>query len=100
MTDPTEMLKKSGYRPSEDEQWAGGDPSNGVLHLPDEAKAKVGDVVRLKSGGPRMTVVDLGEYKGPSYEPLLGCQWFALDHNEPQYYRFPARSLVPVEKAT
>ena len=42
----------------------------------------VGDMVRLKSGGPRMTVVD------PDAEPNRGygspkrvrCQWFASRH--------------------
>ncbi len=35
-----------------------------------------GDIVMLKSGGPRMTVVDVGTYGG---EPKVKCQWFAGD---------------------
>lgn len=33
-----------------------------------------GDLVMLKSGGPRMTVVGVGTYNG---EPKVKCQWFA-----------------------
>src|SRR5690606_5709936 len=33
---------------------------------------KVGDVVQLKSGGPKMTVTDVDEGK-----PYVGCTWFA-----------------------
>lgn len=34
---------------------------------------KVGDVVRLKSGGPPMTVTEVGK---ASEEPTIWCQWF------------------------
>lgn len=33
-----------------------------------------GDIVMLNSGGPRMTVVDVGTYGG---ELKVKCQWFA-----------------------
>lgn len=31
---------------------------------------KVGDVVRLKSGGPKMTVYEIDKYK------MISCKWF------------------------
>lgn len=35
---------------------------------------KVGDVVRLKSGGPRMTVTNAGD--DMSGRPFVECAWF------------------------
>jgi uncharacterized protein YodC (DUF2158 family) len=38
---------------------------------------KIGDVVRLKSGGPHMTVAGVGsDHLG---NPLVICQWFRDD---------------------
>ena len=39
----------------------------------DEMKFKVGDIVKLKSGGPEMTVQKIPERSSHSYR----CQWFA-----------------------
>lgn len=40
-------------------------------------KLKVGDVVRLKSGGPRMTVDNFGEQSiDQTQRGLVHCQWF------------------------
>jgi uncharacterized protein YodC (DUF2158 family) len=53
-------------------------------------KFKVGDIVRLKSGGPEMTVKDTdsaGEYE---------CQWFAGKKLESGW--FPGESLDKVPK--
>ena len=36
---------------------------------------KVGDIVRLKSGGPIMTVVDFGKYGYDDTEKIK-CVWF------------------------
>lgn len=55
----------------------------------------VGDIVKLKSGGPEMTINSVstnsqtGEFTG-----VYTCQWFAgkkLDQG-----RFPEESLIPV----
>ncbi|MBW1251062.1 DUF2158 domain-containing protein [Pseudomonas tolaasii] len=42
------------------------------------ADFKKGDVVVLRSGGPKMTVADIGDYSGHGTGPVDGvkCQWF------------------------
>lgn len=47
---------------------------------------KPGDVVRLKSGGPKMTVTEVGEE--------VYCEWFD-DKKEPQGRGFSPTSLKP-----
>ena len=37
---------------------------------------KIGDVVILKSSGPRMTVQNIGEYVSISHLQALNCIWF------------------------
>lgn len=39
---------------------------------------KKGDVVVMRSGGPKMTVADVGDYSGYGLGPVNGvkCQWF------------------------
>ena len=39
---------------------------------------KKGDVVVMRSGGPKMTVADVGNYSGSGLGPEDGvkCQWF------------------------
>jgi len=58
-----------------------------------------GDVVRLKSGGPEMTVVK-GFRDGSGFPPGVGvaveCQWFAGDRLE--FATFPSEFLVVVEE--
>lgn len=52
-------------------------------------KFAIGDIVRLKSGGPEMTIQSTPEGTSKVYN----CQWFAgkkLEHG-----RFPADSLEP-----
>lgn len=50
---------------------------------------KVGDIVRLKSGGPKMVVVQLPEmWVGERY---LTCSWFVESKNERA--EFPAKAL-------
>jgi uncharacterized protein YodC (DUF2158 family) len=51
---------------------------------------KIGDIVQLKSGGPKMTVTNVTDIGGPS----VSAKWFAgakLEHGQ-----FPPESLIPV----
>ncbi|MBY6206902.1 MULTISPECIES: YodC family protein [Halomonas] len=58
-----------------------------------ETKFGVGDIVKLKSGGPEMTVRNLPREGGVVYT----CQWFAGKKLEQG--QFPEDSLEKVEKA-
>ena len=60
-----------------------------------KAPFKVGDVVKLKSGGPSMTVtsVESGENEGG---PAVFCIWFNSKGNEKSGH-YPAAALVPFE---
>jgi uncharacterized protein YodC (DUF2158 family) len=51
-------------------------------------KFRVGDVVRLKSGGPAMTIQKLGEYPSDQVE----CRWFT-DEQECKWGSFPPACL-------
>ena len=46
-----------------------------------EDRFKTGDVVRLKSGGPNMTVVKYGDY---SQERKVLCEWFDEKNKQDQ----------------
>lgn len=50
---------------------------------------KVGDTVRLKSGGPVMTIVAIGQYRGSE---KAECQWF--DGSKLVKETFPPDSLT------
>lgn len=52
---------------------------------------KVGDVVRLKSGGPKMTVSTVDEYNHIVY-----CKWFV--HDELKSERFSPDSLEVISE--
>jgi uncharacterized protein YodC (DUF2158 family) len=54
---------------------------------------KVGDTVRLKSGGPLMTVTILGERDG---SPMVECAWF--EKTESKTAEFPPDSLEVSQK--
>lgn len=58
-----------------------------------KAKFAVGDIVKLKSGGPEMTVQSLP----PSANDYYYCQWFAGKKLEQG--RFPTDSIELVEPA-
>lgn len=49
--------------------------------MPKEAKYKIGDIVRLKSGGPSMTVNAIRDSDGTIY-----CHWFAGNKLESGYF--------------
>jgi uncharacterized protein YodC (DUF2158 family) len=55
---------------------------------------KLGDVVQLKSGGPRMTVAEVGTTAGGV--PSAWCDWF--EGNKPLKSTFPIQSLERVEE--
>ena len=55
-------------------------------------ESKVGDVVRLKSGGPRMTIANTA-----SNPAGILCTWF--DQAEVKSSRFPPEALEPVKKS-
>jgi uncharacterized protein YodC (DUF2158 family) len=57
------------------------------------ADIKAGDVVELKSGGPKMTVEKVGPHNGVE---RAFCEWF--DGNENKIGGFPVTSLKHVEK--
>jgi uncharacterized protein YodC (DUF2158 family) len=46
----------------------------------------VGDVVRLKSGSPRMVVVDIAS-------DYVTCNWIAYSTNTPQGYPYPIKCV-------
>ena len=52
---------------------------------------KVGDVVKLKSGGPLMTIT--GTSVGPDRPMLYTCSWIDKD-NRPQVGSYPAEALI------
>ncbi len=58
-----------------------------------EEKFKVGDIVRLKSGGPAMTVQQ--EVVEDDTDTVV-CQWF-VDGKKLEYGAFPEGSLEPAE---
>ena len=51
---------------------------------------KIGDVVELKSGGPRMTVTGHGQDGNGNVR--ANCTWFDKDHNE-KNGAFPPEAL-------
>jgi uncharacterized protein YodC (DUF2158 family) len=58
-----------------------------------EKTFKMGDVVQLKSGGPKMTI-DNDRMTGGD----LRCVWFAAD-GKPNAYVFPAEALRATSEA-
>jgi uncharacterized protein YodC (DUF2158 family) len=55
---------------------------------------KIGDVVQLKSGGPKMTVTSVGT-DHYSQEPVVSCVWFA--ENKESRGKFPPDALRKTE---
>lgn len=44
--------------------------------MADESGLKVGDVVTLKSGGPKMTISGIGKYGLGAEKDRASCVWF------------------------
>ena len=52
---------------------------------------KIGDLVRIKSGGPMMEVTEVGENQDG--KPIVTCAWFDGDKRE--MGTFPAAAVKP-----
>lgn len=61
----------------------------------DERKWKVGDVVRLKSGGPPMTVTEITGMA----EDYVVCMWFVKEAATPQLHTFREEALEAQPKS-
>jgi len=59
-------------------------------------KFKVGDVVQLISGGPKMTVVEVAKAIPAKFGHDYGCRWFASSKLSEHWFR--ADSLKKVEE--
>lgn len=57
------------------------------------AEIKKGDVVRLKSGGPKMTVEEVGDYGPLGPENGAKCTWF--EGNKHNSNTFAVETLEP-----
>lgn len=51
---------------------------------------KVGDIVQLKSGGPKMTITQISS-------PTVYTSWFAGAKNEKAYFHQDALQVAPTE---
>jgi uncharacterized protein YodC (DUF2158 family) len=48
---------------------------------------KIGEVVQLKSGGPIMTIHNIGDYAPTGFNPGVLCVWFAgVQKNEAVFH--------------
>ena len=64
-------------------------------------KFKVGDIVRLKSGSPNMTVEELERpmFATPGTHTTVRCTWFAGKRHQTASFELDAIELVPAEDA-
>jgi uncharacterized protein YodC (DUF2158 family) len=58
---------------------------------------KVGDVVRLKSGGPNMTVTSCGDHWSTGPNGVF-CTWFAGTKQESGVFKMEVLALVPPDR--
>ena len=65
-----------------------------IEYVPNGSPFKYGDIVRLKSGGPPMTVLAIVARETPFTSFLVECVWFNKEDNScaQSFYSF---SLVP-----
>lgn len=65
--------------------------------MPAQVELKVGDIVRLNSGGPVMTITHIGP--ASEYDPQVyaWCTWFKSD-NETVERHFPVETVSLVEQ--
>ena len=63
---------------------------------------KKGDIVKLKSGGPNMTVIKqtYDKRSGKTLTDKFDCVWFETDKPEPHYGEFYGYTLELVKEAT
>ena len=61
----------------------------------EQERFEVGDIVRLKSGGPEMTVGQVDQFAGT--ELAVECEWLDSSH-KPQSRVYPVKTLVRVER--
>ncbi len=58
---------------------------------------KVGAVVQLKSGGPKMTIQDIGDYSHPGgTENSAKCFWFDGNEQKVEYFDISGLQIVEV----
>jgi uncharacterized protein YodC (DUF2158 family) len=72
-------------------EWIDDDSNKNQAPQNTERAFKPGDVVRLKSGGPNMTIRKVGEHSGDSVE----CCWFTKD-DEDKWGLFKECALKPI----
>lgn len=59
-------------------------------------KLKIGDVVRLRSGGAAMTVVSVNGDRATDHAEMIGVVWFGMD-GDVRHSSIPAGALAPAE---
>ena len=56
---------------------------------------KIGSVVQLKSGGPKMTVQNIGDYSyGGNSDNGANCSWFAGDEHKSEVFTLSALRVI------
>lgn len=64
-------------------------------------KFQIGEVVRLKSGGPPMTISEIQEWDNNPGQILIECHWFATDRHgseKREWHSFAEEMLVKVNQ--
>ena len=70
------------------------------MNMSKQREFAVGDIVRLKSGGPEMTVTEVRSPVG-TLEAMVECMWFSgKSSNKREHGYFPPNSLVKADQKT